>query len=241
MKKATLLLLTIGIFTSLSFTIFQGGNTPVPGIDIIIKREISNSDGFHPIAGAALGIKELKEISALAGIERSVYISKVITPIIEKATKEKGLEKDILKGLIKTRCIECKSFEAFTFKVPSKNSKKSYVITLNTKFDTKWITVITDRDNFEKPIPNPHHFNLINKVNELESKLKPEERKELVERFKKTNFSKLNTREQVFKEYIKYFKTPGVYVEEITKFPPVKKKKATLNKRTNIKDVNNKY
>jgi hypothetical protein len=230
MKKITLLLFTIGIFTAFGFTILQGGNDPVPGIDIIIKE--AGTTGFTPLAGAALGAagpikmdkQSLKELSALADIERSVYLSKYLTPIFEKVTKEKGVEKAILNGLIETRCIECKSFEVFNFKVPSNNSKKMYSITLKTKFDTKWITAITDRDNFEKPIANPHNFELIDKVNELESKLKPEQKKELVEKFKKTDFSKLKNREEVFKTYIKYFKTPGVYVEEIVKFPPIKKK-----------------
>ncbi|QRM89734.1 hypothetical protein FG167_11025 [Lacinutrix sp. WUR7] len=208
MKKSLLLFLTIGIFASLSFTLLSGGNTPVEGIDIIIK-EAGINNGFVPIAGAALAVEDLKEISALTDIERSEYIAKVITPIVEKATKEKGLEKVILKGLIETRCIECKSFEVFDFKVPSNESKKIYSITLKTTFDTKWITVITDRENFEKPIANPHNFELIDKVNELESKIKPENRKELVQKFKNEFYrieghmgKEYKTKEQVFNAYI---------------------------------------
>jgi hypothetical protein len=221
MKKITLLLFAIGIFATFGFTFLQGGNTPVPGIDIIIKE----AGIMAPNGTFKMDKKSLKELSALRDIDRSVYLSKYLTPIFEKITREKGVEKAILKGLIETRCIECKSFEVFEFKVPSNQSKKEYSITLNTKFDTKWITVITDRESYEKPIENPHNFELINTINELESELKPENRKELVQGFKKTDFSKLKNREEVFKEYIKYIKTPGVYVEEISKFPPIKKKK----------------
>ena len=230
MKKITLLLLllllfVIGIFTAFGFTILQGGNNPVPGIDIIIKEE--SVTGFTPLAGAALGVagplkmdnQSLKKLSALADIERSVYLSKYLTPIFEKVTKEKGVEKAILTGLIETRCIECRSFEVFSFKVPSNKSKKMYSITLNTKFDTKWITVITDRNNFEKPIANPHNFDLIDKVNELESKLKPGERKKLVEQFKKTDFLKLKNREEVFMLYMKTlrYRSRGSNVHSIKK------------------------
>ena len=225
MKKITLLLFAIGIFTTFGFTVLQGGDDPVPGIDIIIKEE--SVTGFTPLAGAALGAagplkmdnQSLKKLSALADIERSVYLSKYLTPIFEKVTKEKGVEKAILKGLIETRCIECKSFEVFSFKVPSNKSKKMYSITLNTKFDTKWITVITDRNNFEKPIANPHNFDLIDKVNELESKLKPGERKKLVEQFKKTDFLKLKNREEVFMLYMKTlrYRSRGSNVHSIKK------------------------
>jgi hypothetical protein len=220
MKKITLLLFAVGIFTTFGFTVLQGGNTPVEGIDVIIKE----AGIIAPNGTFKMDKKSLKELSALRDIERSVYLSKYLTPIFEKITREKGLEKVILKGLIETRCIECKSFEVFEFKVPSNQSKKEYSITLNTKFDTKWITVITDRENYEKPIANPHNFELISTVNELESKLKPEERKKIVQQFKKTDFLKLKNREEVFNTYIKYYKTPRVYVEEIVKFPPIKKK-----------------
>ena len=206
MKKITLLLFAIGIFTTFGFTILQGGDTPVEGIDIIIERtNVITTGALDDELATTMNNTLIDELNSLKGLERSVYLSKYITPIFEKATNEKGLEKAILKGLIDTRCIECKSYEVFEFKVPSIESKKEYLITLNVKFDTKWITVITERENFEKPIANPHNFELIDTVNELESKLKPEQRKELVKKFKKTDFSKLKNREEVFKNYIGYF------------------------------------
>jgi len=208
MKKITLLLFTIGVFATFGFSILQGGNDPIPGIDVIIVRRprpvIAN-----PIDIISINKETLKKISSFANEERSVYISKVITPIIEKATKEKGLGKIILKGLLETRCIECKSFETFTFIVPSKIKGNEYSITLNVKFDKKWITVITDRGNFEKPIENPYNFDLLDTVNELESKLKSEKRKDLAQKFKNEFYrieghigKEYKTKEQVFNAYI---------------------------------------
>ncbi|WP_194851990.1 hypothetical protein [Nonlabens antarcticus] len=164
MKKITLLLFTIGIFTAFGFTVLQGGNDPVPGIDVIIKE----AGIKETLATFSVDHRSLKELSDLKDEERSIYLSKYLTPILEKITKEKGLEQMILKGLLETRCVECNDYEVFDFKVSSKKSKKEYSITLNTKFDTKWITVITDRDNFEKPIANPHNFEGIDRVNEIE-------------------------------------------------------------------------
>ena len=207
MKKITLLLLALGIFTAFGFTILQGGNDPIPAIDIIIIKEDPSS---QPIMNLSMDDTSLKELSALADEERSIYLSKYLAPIFEKVTRDKGLEKAILRGLLQNRCIECKSFETFTFKVPSNYKKNGYVVTFNIKFDTKWITVITNRDNFEKPIANPHNFKLIDKVNELESKLKPQEIKELVKNFTKKDvyridLSMVTTKEEVFKNYIEYF------------------------------------
>ena len=170
MKKITLLLFALGIFTAFGFTILQGGDNPIPGIDIIMKEDPS----LVPIMNLSMDDTSLKELSALEDEERSIYLSKYLTPIFEKATNEKGLEKVILKGLLQNRYFKCKSFETFTFKVPSNYKKNGYTVTFNIKFDTKWISVITDRENFEKPIANPHNFELIDTVNELESKLKPE-------------------------------------------------------------------
>ncbi|MCH3885094.1 hypothetical protein [Tenacibaculum aquimarinum] len=244
MKKIKLLVFAIGIFTTLGFALFQGGDDPVEGIDIIIKNANNNVN----LSTIKMDKQSLKELSALADKDRSVYLSKYITPIVERATTEKGLESTILKGLLENRCVECKSFETFTFKVLSNTKKENYTITFNIKFDTKWITVITDRERFDKPIPNPHNFELIDIVNQSEKKLNTADLKKFVKQFEYDFYrieghigKEYKTKEDVFKGYIKHLKTyksPGVYVEEITKFPPVKKKvsnpKAKINKVKNV-------
>lgn len=79
--KIALLSLTLAA-PSLAFAI--GGNDPVPGIDIIIKK----NPGSKPIANIPLTDSEMSQYNALKENDRPVYLSKVIVPKLEQVNKK---------------------------------------------------------------------------------------------------------------------------------------------------------
>ncbi len=199
MKKIKALLLIIGITVSFSFTILTGGNDPVEGIDIIVKivpypeKEVFNGE---------VNDLTIRQLNALSDEERSVFLSKYLATVFEEQLEEKNIEKHILKGLLQTRCSDCKRFETFVFLVPSKNKKFNYKVTIKATFDKKWKSIILNRTIFKEPVPNPFDDALNNEVNRLEAMIDATTRRRLTNQFKKVDFSKLKTKVDVYKSYL---------------------------------------
>ncbi len=113
----------------------QGGNDPVPGIDVIIKREGSIA------ARVELDDEQLGKVSALKDEERSIYLSKVIPPMINKAMEgrfdESELQKILLNNLLANRCDPCNAFETFSYYAIDSKSKQVYSIQFNLQTEVK--------------------------------------------------------------------------------------------------------
>ncbi|WP_379952984.1 hypothetical protein [Dokdonia sp. R78006] len=99
--------------------------------------------------------------------------------------------------------------------------------------NTVYLKKIAHRTSSIEPIANPENNPLIAKINALENDLKDMEAMQLQDSFLSQDVSSFATKDDVFNGYIKHlrgFKTPGVYIEEIVKFPPVVEVGNTTNK-----------
>ncbi len=127
----------LGAFLASSTIIFaQGGNTPVPGIDIIVKSEINN-----PIVKLTLNQGILKKVSGLKDEERSLFLAKVIPTEINRASNLKlnliQWQNTFREQLLKNRCNPCRTYETFSFKAKDPRSKKSYIIQFDLHTEVK--------------------------------------------------------------------------------------------------------
>lgn len=81
----------------------QGGNTPVPGIDIIVKS-VDNPTPFTP--------RDLKAVNGLKGLEKPALIGEIAAGYVSEMTKSaapKGGWAPVLsKGLIADWCLDCR-------------------------------------------------------------------------------------------------------------------------------------
>ncbi len=129
----TLLLSITLLAPGLAFA--QGGNDPVPGIDVIIKREAGIA------ARVELNDEQLGKVSALKDEERSVYLSEVLPPIINKAMdgrfNETELQMILLKNLLANKCDPCRAFETFSYSAVDSKSKQVYTIQFNLQTKVK--------------------------------------------------------------------------------------------------------
>lgn len=99
--------------------------------------------------------------------------------------------------------------------------------------NTIYLKKIAHRTSSIEPIANPENNTLITKINTLENDFKDLEAIKIQDSFLSQDVSSYATKDDVFNGYIKHlrgFKTPGVYVEEIVKFPPVVEVGNTTNK-----------
>lgn len=105
----------------------SGGNTPVPGIDIIVK-EAGITASFAP--------RDLKAVNALKGMEKPALIGKIAAGYVTKITKGEapkgGWAPVLSKGLIKDWCLDCKGG---TTKINAKTSEGKS-ITIYLKLDS---------------------------------------------------------------------------------------------------------
>lgn len=79
--KLSLLSLTLAV-PSLSFA--AGGNDPITGIDIIIKKDPSS----QPIANISFTDSEINQYNELRENDRPAYLTKVIVPKLERVNKK---------------------------------------------------------------------------------------------------------------------------------------------------------
>ena len=129
---------------------------------------------------------------------------------------------------------------------------------INDHHPTKGIDIIIKKESGSQPIINTENDPLIDKINKLESQYLNLKTKEIQQGFLKKcdindyNFYRIEghqgvinkKKNDVFTEYLKYVnarKTPGVYIEEIIKFPPIKKANKSFGKRTNVRDAHDRF
>lgn len=129
----------------------QGGNDPVPGIDVIIKRE----GVFKKVE---LDDRHLAQVSALKDEARSNYLAKVLPPMINKAMEgkldEKELQQVLHKQLLANRCDPCRDFETFSYTEKDSRTKATYNLRFNLYTDVKVQKphVQLDKLNFKKHV-----------------------------------------------------------------------------------------
>jgi len=94
---------TLGISPALA----QGGDDPIPGIDIIIKKDPSS----QPVVEFSLSGGEMKRFNALKGADRSAYLAKIAAPHLAKVGEgrsEKEWAEMLTKALGDSWCGPCK-------------------------------------------------------------------------------------------------------------------------------------
>ena len=99
--------------------------------------------------------------------------------------------------------------------------------------NTVYLKKIAHRTSSIEPISNSENNPLIAKINVLENDFKDMKAMQIQDSFLSQDVSIYATKDDVYNGYIKHlrgFKTPGVYVEEIVKFPPVMEVGNTTNK-----------
>jgi hypothetical protein len=129
MNLLKLCLISLFFIPMLSYGI--GGNDPINGIDIIIKK----NPGSKPITNFALGNGVIKQANALAGKKRANYLTKVINDQLNKQTagqfKGKEWQSVLSKNISSIKCFSCKDAKTFNFK--SKEASYSIQIIKNSR------------------------------------------------------------------------------------------------------------
>lgn len=133
-KKSKLLtisapLLAIGMICSLPALADQGGDDPMPGIDIIIKEDPS----LVPIPPASPSRGQLKKLSKLKGSDSAQYLSKIIAGHIKKhGGGGKVSVNDIVVPLKKAGCCvqEISKFPPIKFSFKPRDGKVRYSVYL---------------------------------------------------------------------------------------------------------------
>jgi len=87
----------------------QGGNDPIEGIDIIIKKD----PGSHPIKPFSLGAGQIKTLNQLKGADRPTFVLKSIAGRIDAGD---SFVQSGMKALGKIWCGPCKMADEFTVK-----------------------------------------------------------------------------------------------------------------------------
>ena len=107
-----------------------GGNDPIDGIDIIIKK----NPGSRPITNFSLGDKSVIKANALQGERRSSYLTKIILAQLNKKTegqfKGKEWQTIFFKNIATIKCYSCEKPNSYTFITTDSKSKQSYSIQL---------------------------------------------------------------------------------------------------------------
>lgn len=114
------------------FTAFAiGGDDPINGIDIIIKK---NPGSARPIAPIRITGGTLKKYNSLKASGRAVYLSKIVSQKVMRITTgnapKGGWQKTIQRSLAKHWCGPCKMA---TFTLNAKTEKASYKLTFRPK------------------------------------------------------------------------------------------------------------
>ncbi|NRA88165.1 MAG: hypothetical protein HRU28_12415 [Rhizobiales bacterium] len=126
LKILALTAMLVTPFTALA----QGGDDPISGIDIIVKKD----PGSQPIKPFGLTGGELKKYNSLKASDRAVYLSKIVAgemnKISEGASPKGGWQKLLQTSLAKNWCSSCK---VVTFTVHTQTEKAKYKITFKPK------------------------------------------------------------------------------------------------------------
>jgi hypothetical protein len=112
----------ISMMAGLSPALAIGGDDPIPGIDIIIKK----NPGSKPIKGYSLTGSDIKILNRLKGADRPAYVLKTVAKHIgaEDAFVQSGM-----KALGDIWCGPCKMVNDITVKFPV--GKATYLLDLH--------------------------------------------------------------------------------------------------------------
>ncbi|WP_025563029.1 hypothetical protein [Psychromonas sp. SP041] len=106
----------ISIFFIPMFSYGIGGDDPINGIDIIIKK----NPGSKPITNFFLGDHVIKKANALTSKKRSNYLTRAINDQLNKQTdgqfKGKEWQGVLSKNISSIKCFSCKDAKIFNFK-----------------------------------------------------------------------------------------------------------------------------
>lgn len=121
--KVTALILTATLTTTLglppAFAI--GGNDPIPGIDIIIKKD----PGSKPIQPFSLNEREIKQLNALKGSDRPAFVLKSVAGRIDA---DESFVNSGMKVLGDIWCGPCKMVDEISIKF--RDDKMTYTLGL---------------------------------------------------------------------------------------------------------------
>lgn len=112
----------------------QGGNDPVPGIDVIITT--AGIKGVNPVEVYGLNSGELEKYNSMKAKGRAGYLARIIAvkmnKISEGASPKGGWQKLLQNSLTKKWCGPCKMV-AFTVQAKTAKPDASYKITFKPK------------------------------------------------------------------------------------------------------------
>jgi hypothetical protein len=115
--------LTLTAIAGLSPALAAGGNDPIKGIDIIIKKD----PGSQPIKPFSLGGSELEKLNAFQGTDRPRFVLKTIGTRLDAG---KGFVTSGMTALGKIWCAPCKMADSFQVKFPHDDATYTISITM---------------------------------------------------------------------------------------------------------------
>lgn len=106
-----------------------GGNDPIPGIDIIIKK----NPGSRPIKPFSLSGGQLKKLNGLKGKDGAMYLAKIIAKHLagQECCGKINAGDLIASPLIKEWCAPCKMADEISFKFKAQDA--TFAVTLKIK------------------------------------------------------------------------------------------------------------
>ncbi len=119
-NKRTFLALAIALGLSPLAAMAEGGDDPIPGIDVIVERDPS----VEPIAQDPLSGGQVEKFNSLKGAERSAFLAGIITRTLldvgVKASPEE-IRAALIKQMGKSWCGPCRMVDGVienTLKLP---------------------------------------------------------------------------------------------------------------------------
>ncbi|MBT2131381.1 hypothetical protein [Aliiroseovarius lamellibrachiae] len=106
-----------------------GGNDPISGIDIIIKKD----PGSRPIKPLSLSGGQLKKLNGLKGKDGAMYLAEVIAKHLagQECCGKVNMEDVMASPLVKEWCGPCKMVDEISFKFKAQDA--IFAVTLKIK------------------------------------------------------------------------------------------------------------
>lgn len=103
----------------------QGGDDPIPGIDIIIKEDPS----LIPVMDASFGRDPLAKLNDMKGQDRPEYITSVVSDLVKKVELDRSFQEDLYRAL-SSKWSEDYRPDKVTIKARSKDGEQHYTLTV---------------------------------------------------------------------------------------------------------------
>lgn len=118
LSHATALFVSASFMATPAFAI--GGDDPIEGIDIIIKK---NPGSSRPVMNAGFGGGQLAKLNGMKGQDRPKYITSVVSDLVKKLELDRSFQKDLYK-VLSSKWSEKSRPERITIKARSGNPKQ---------------------------------------------------------------------------------------------------------------------